>query len=339
MFYDQTIVRLKAGNGGHGAMSFRREKYLPKGGPDGGDGGKGGDVIIECDENVGDLRQFHFKPNYAAKAGGGGAGRQKTGRTGESIVLKVPPGTVITDLQSDIVVLEMLDHGQQVVLLNGGKGGRGNYGFRSSTNQAPRQFTEGEPGQTGEYRFTLKSIADVGLLGFPNAGKSTLIGILTNAKPRTGAYPFTTLNPTVGVMEDPETFARVKIADIPGLIEGASENRGLGHRFLRHIERCKVILFLIDLSGIDDRDPVEDYAQLEQELGNYSKELLERPRIVVANKMDTEAAQKNLPKFKKKIGGEIFSLSNETGEGLDALRAKLLAIASTPAPTLKPAER
>jgi GTP-binding protein len=337
MFYDQTAVQLAAGNGGTGAMSFRREKFLPKGGPDGGDGGKGGDVVLECDENVGDLRQFHFKPQYAARTGGSGEGRQKTGRSGEAVTLKLPPGTEILDANTGDIVAELLTHGQTLILLRGGKGGRGNYSYRSSTNRAPRQFTTGDPGETGDFIFVLKSIADVGLLGFPNAGKSTLIGLLTEARPKTGAYPFTTIHPSVGVMLDPTTFERIKVADIPGLIEGASENRGLGHRFLRHIERCKILLFLIDMAGTDGRNPWDDYKQLAHEIEAYDPTLVDRPRLVVANKMDMPEAAELLKTFKKKVKTPLLAISCADESGLEDLRKTLFSrVRELPSPMKAP---
>ncbi|MGE9291780.1 MAG: Obg family GTPase CgtA, partial [Puniceicoccales bacterium] len=267
MFYDQTRVILRAGNGGHGCASFRRAKYIPKGGPDGGDGGKGGDLYLRADRNVSDLRAYRFQPHWKARNGEGGRGSQKDGKNGEDETLLVPVGTSVVN-EKGRVVCELLEHDQCVRLLRGGEGGMGNLHFKSSTNQAPREFTEGKPGQTGEFVFSLKTIADVGLIGFPNAGKSTLLARLTNATPKSAPYPFTTVDPFVGMTPENEDhdYRKLAIADIPGLIEGAAENRGLGHRFLRHVERCRVLLIVIDGAATDGRDPLEDYQVLLKEM-------------------------------------------------------------------------
>jgi len=325
MFYDEATVSLKAGNGGHGCLSFRREKYIPFGGPDGGDGGKGGDVILIGDENTGDLRQFHFKPGWSAKTGQSGAGREKAGRGGADCKLRVPLGTVLIEAQTGRAVTEITRHDQTVTLLRGGRGGLGNVHFKSSTNQAPRRTTPGQPGEEGQFKMVLKSIADVGLVGFPNAGKSSLIGLLTNSQPKTAAYPFTTLQPSVGILDFGEG-KRLRVADIPGLIEGASENRGLGHRFLRHIERCKVLLFIVDAAAEDGRDPVEDIKVLRNELEAYSPALLEKQQLIAANKMDEPLAVENLPKLKKAFRKTpIIPLSCLSEEGIDALKETLWA--------------
>ncbi len=325
MFFDETRVQLKAGDGGPGCMSFRREKYVPKGGPDGGDGGRGGDVVLEGDENTGDLRTYHFKPGWQAERGGHGMGQARHGANGEDRVLKLPLGTVVFDEETDEVVTEITRHEERVTLLEGGRGGLGNIHFKTSTNQAPRKSTDGKPGQTGNYRFVLKTIAEVGLVGFPSAGKSSLLRLLTSAEPKVGAYPFTTIHPTVGVMEDPETFRRLKVADIPGLIEGAHLNKGLGHRFLRHIERCHFLVFVLDAAGVDQRDPVEDYRTLAEELRCYMPELAERPRLIVANKIDLPEAEQNLPKLRQlaQAEGGLHPISCTDGSGIEELR-KLL---------------
>ena len=320
MFVDEVKVNLKAGDGGRGCMSFRREKYIPKGGPDGGDGGKGGDVILVADVNVGDLTDYHYKPGWKAENGQYGMGRQCTGRSGKDRVLKVPMGLIVFDLETGRQVTELVEEGQRVVLLRGGKGGFGNMRFKTSTNQAPRRADPGTPGEEGKFRFVLKTIADVGLVGFPNAGKSTLTGLVTQAQPKTAPYPFTTLNPKVGVIEYPRYHGRLLLADIPGLIEGASENRGLGHRFLRHIERCRMLLFIIDMGGVDQRDPLEDYAQLNEELRRYDEALLEKPRLLAANKMDVDGAEENLKRFKKKHKDlTVVPISCAAREGVDDL--------------------
>ncbi len=307
-------------------MSFLRQKYMPKGGPNGGNGGKGGEVILLADENVSDLRTFHFKKQWKAKNGEPGRGSDQNGKGGASCILKVPLGTEVRDLNSGEIICELLKHEQEILLLEGGKGGRGNATFKSSINQTPRQFTEGKPGMEGEYVFTLKTIADVGLVGFPNAGKSTLLNVLSNATPKIDSYPFTTLVPTVGVIDYPDDFKTVTMADVPGLIEGAAENRGLGHRFLRHIERCKLILFLLDLAGTDGRTPVDDFLHLQKELKDYDEKLLQKDFIIVGNKVDETESQKNLDLFMKRFPQEeIFPISAILEDGLDALKKRLLS--------------
>jgi GTP-binding protein len=324
MFYDEVKISAKAGDGGDGIVSFRREKYVPNGGPNGGDGGRGGDVILQGDRNAGDLRTFHFKPQWKAKNGQPGMGRDKYGKNGDDLTLKIPLGTVVIDRPSDRTVVEILEHGQELVLLEGGKGGLGNRHFKSSTNRVPRQCTPGKPGDEGEFRLVLKSIADVGLVGFPNAGKSSLTRHFTKARPRVAPYPFTTLNPSVGLVEyDEGEYRTVLLADIPGLIEGASDNRGLGHRFLRHIERCKKFILILDMAGVDERDPLEDYRQLLTELEQYDPAFLDRSRLVAANKMDLPGAEENLKRLRKITEDEILPLSCETGDGLEELKTKL----------------
>lgn len=322
MFYDETRVDLSAGNGGDGCFSMRRAKYVPKGGPDGGDGGDGGDLILVGDENVGDLRAFHYNPIWKAQNGEPGRGKNQNGAGGDDRELRVPLGTVIVDEETGRPVEEIVEPGQQVILLRGGRGGKGNVAFKSPTDQAPRQTTPGEPGGAGHYRFILKTIADIGLVGLPNAGKSSLIGILTNAQPKTGHYPFTTKEPSVGIVEYPESYDRLTLADIPGLIEGASCNRGLGHRFLRHIERCTILLFILDMAGTDGRDPVNDYQTLLDELRAYDPQLLEKPRLIAANKMDEPAATENLIVLQKERSedGRIYPISCLSDEGIPALR-------------------
>lgn len=322
MFYDEVNIQAAAGNGGDGCLSFRREKYIPKGGPDGGDGGDGGCVYLECDRNVGDLRQFHFQPIWKARHGLAGAGRQKKGRNGDDVVLKVPPGTEVyaDDGQKR---LDLIMHGQRELLLEGGKGGLGNIHFKSAVHQTPRETTQGTAGAAGDYKLVLKTMAEVGLVGFPNAGKSTILGALTNATPKTGAYPFTTIQPMVGVMEDEENFRRLTVADIPGLVEGASENRGLGHRFLRHIERCRQLLFVLDLAGTDGRDPFEDMEILQRELRAYNTALLEKPWMVAGNKVDLPEAEERLAEARRRYGERFFPVSAGLGEGLPALKNAL----------------
>jgi len=324
MFYDEVNVTLKAGKGGDGCFSFRRAKYEPKGGPDGGDGGRGGNVYIAGDTNVADLTDFHFKPGWQAKNGEPGRGSDQHGAKGEHLLLRLPVGTIVVDRETDEAVAEVTAHGEQVLLLEGGEGGKGNAQFKSSTNQAPRQFTLGKPGGAGDFRLIIKTIADVGLIGFPNAGKSTLLNMLTNAHPKTGAYPFTTVFPTVGVLEYPEQYERITLADIPGLIEGASENRGLGHRFLKHVERCKVLLVMLDMQGTDGREPLADYRVLQNELKLYMPGLVRKPVLICANKMDEPDAAHNLAAFRKKIIDTVYPISCVSDAGFAELKKALL---------------
>ncbi len=326
MFFDETKVLLKAGNGGDGCMSFLRQKYMPNGGPNGGNGGRGGEVILQADENVSDLRTFHFKKQWKAKNGEPGRGSDQNGRGGDPCILKVPLGTEVRDLNTGEIICELLEHEQEILLLEGGKGGRGNATFKSSTNQTPRQFTEGKPGMEGEFVFTLKTIADVGLVGFPNAGKSTLLNVLSNATPKIDSYPFTTLVPTGGVIDYPDDFRTVTMADVPGLIEGAAENRGLGHRFLRHVERCRLILFLLDLAGTDGRTPIDDFLHLQKELLDYDERLVAKDFIVVGNKIDEEESAQNLELFRKRFPEiKILPISAILEDGLNELKAHLLS--------------
>jgi len=324
MFYDEVKVQFKAGKGGDGCFSFRRAKYEPKGGPDGGNGGCGGAVYLCADTNVADLTDYYFKPHWKAKNGEPGRGSKQHGANGADIVLKVPAGTVVVDQATDTLVTELLAHGEQVRLLQGGAGGKGNEVFKSSTNQAPRQYTLGKPGEEGAYRLVVKTIADVGLIGFPNAGKSTLLNMLTNAHPKTGAYPFTTMFPTVGVLEYPAQYERITVADIPGLIEGASENRGLGHRFLKHVERCKVLLIMLDMEGTDGREPLEDYRVLLNELKLYLPDLVKKPVLVAANKMDEPNASANLKVFEQQCPHPLYPISCVSDQGFEPLKQVLL---------------
>lgn len=306
-------------------MSFLRQKYMPKGGPNGGNGGKGGDLILQADENVADLRNYHFKKHWKAKNGEPGRGSDQNGRGGDPCILKVPMGTEVREMDSDELICELLEHQQEILLLEGGKGGRGNATFKSSTNQTPRQFTEGKFGMEGEYKFTLKTIADIGLVGFPNAGKSTLLNVMSNATPKIDSYPFTTLVPTVGVIDYPDDFKTLTMADVPGLIEGAAENRGLGHRFLRHVERCKILLFLLDLAATDGRNPCDDFEHLRKELVEYDPNLGEKPYLVVGNKMDEDPAEQYLNEFRSRFPQiPILPISALLDDRLDDLKEELL---------------
>ncbi len=325
MFIDECTIKARAGDGGRGCVSFRREKFEPWGGPNGGDGGKGGDVVLRGDDDQNNLVDFKYKPHWTAERGEHGQGKDCNGREGRPAVLRVPLGTVVYDLATGARVVEILADGQEFVLCKGGKGGFGNTRFKSSVNRAPRQHGSGEPGEAGEYRLELKSIADIGLVGFPNAGKSSLTGLITKARPKVAAYPFTTLHPQIGIIEFVEEYDRLILADVPGLIAGASENRGLGHRFLRHIERCALLLILVDMAGTDGRDPRDDYKQLLQELELYDPELLAKPRLVAANKMDEPAAAARLKQFRARYRKvDVVPISCLTEEGIPRLRKELL---------------
>ncbi len=340
MFIDHVRIFAKAGDGGDGVVSWRREKFVPRGGPDGGDGGAGGDVVLVVDPSTDNLRQYHFDPKLVAEDGKNGAGARKTGRSGKDVVGRVPPGTVVyrtnagtvheavglerSDEGIDLVpVADLTENGQRFILCKGGDPGMGNWNYRTATNRAPTEHTLGTPGDAGVFYLELRRIADAGLVGFPNAGKSTLIGKLSAAKPKVASYPFTTLQPVVGVVEFPG-FRRCTLADIPGLIEGAHENRGLGHEFLRHITRCRLLLFVIDIAGSEGRDPIADLEVLRREIREYDEELAQFPWKVVANKMDLEDAPERLAQFRLRFPKvEVIPVSAESGEGLEELRSML----------------
>lgn len=340
MFVDQIRVVTKAGNGGNGVVSFRREKHVPRGGPDGGDGAEGGDVLLRVDRNIDNLKAFAYDPKMYAKDGGHGQGSKRHGKNGRPFVGKVPPGTVVYRCPAETIkeavemerseegidlepIADLMADGDELVLCEGGKGGKGNWRFRSATNQTPEEFTLGTEGESGVFYLELRRIADAGMVGFPNAGKSTLTGKLSAAEPKVGAYPFTTLAPTVGVVEFGK-FLRCTIADIPGLIEGAHENRGLGHEFLRHITRCGLLLFVVDMAGSEGRDPIEDVQTLRTEIKMYDEELSKFPWMVVANKMDLDGAEEHLQMFRQRFPKvEVVPISAQEGEGLDRLREVL----------------
>ena len=328
MFVDECVVKLQAGDGGRGCISFRREKYEPWGGPNGGDGGRGGDVILVGDDDTNNLVDYKYKPHWHAERGEHGLGSDCNGREGKPCIMKMPLGTVVIDEATGKVVAEIINDGEQIVLCKGGNGGWGNTHFKTSTNRAPKRANPGQPGEGGTFRLVLKSIADVGLVGFPNAGKSSLTGLITKAHPKTAAYPFTTLHPQIGVIEYPDDVKgnrRLLLADVPGLIEGASENRGLGHRFLRHIERCSLLLILIDMAGTDARDPRDDYKHLLKELELYDPALLKKPRVVAANKMDVAEAKAHLAKFKRRYKDvDVIEISCLEGTGIEKLKKELL---------------
>ena len=327
MFVDECKIKVQAGDGGRGCVAFRREKYEPWGGPNGGDGGRGGDVVLLGDDDTNNLIDYKFKPHWSGRRGEHGRGSNEHGADGRDCVLKMPLGTVVIDDETGRTITEITEDGQRFVLCKGGNGGWGNTHFKSSTNRAPKNANPGQPGERGTFRLVLKSIADVGLVGFPNAGKSSLTSRLTKAHPKIASYPFTTLHPHIGVIEsdDLRQARRLRLADIPGLIEGASENRGLGHRFLRHVERCALLLLLVDMAGADGRDPREDYTTLLRELKLYDPALLKKPRLVAANKMDLESAPAQLAKFKRRHPKiPLVQVSCLTGDGLDRLKQELL---------------
>lgn len=328
MFVDRIKVFAKAGDGGRGCVSFRREKFVPRGGPDGGDGGKGGDVILRADEHTDNLTGLFYEPLIKAKDGAHGRGKQMYGRGAPNKVVKVPVGTVVwpEDGADEISVFppvaDLIQPNEEYVLCHGGKGGKGNVHFKSSRNRAPRQFSEGEEGEEGHFILELRTIADAGLVGYPNAGKSTLLRRISAAHPKVAAYPFTTLHPMIGVVEF-DGYRRATVADIPGLIEGAHENLGLGHAFLRHITRCRVLLFVLDMGGSEGRDPIEDLQHLRREIDLYDARLSRRPWRVVANKMDLPEAENNLAAFRRRYPGrEVLPVSAKEGRGIeDFMRA------------------
>ena len=319
MFVDTAKIRIKAGNGGNGAVNFHREKYVNAGGPDGGDGGKGGNVVFVGDTNINSLIDFKFKKRYIAENGKNGAGCNMTGKSAPDLVIKVPVGTLIRDAETGRILADISDREPHIVA-KGGKGGWGNQHFASPTRQIPKFAKPGFPGEEYEVTLELKLLADVGLVGFPNVGKSTLISVVSAAKPEIANYPFTTLTPVLGVvrMEEGNSFV---MADIPGLIEGASEGVGLGHDFLRHVERCRLILHVIDISAMDGRDPIDDYKQINYELEKFNPDLAKRPQIVALNKADAsiEEMMDEFNEFAAENGFKTYTISAATGEGVREL--------------------
>jgi GTP-binding protein len=321
MFTDYVKIFASAGKGGNGAISFRREKYVAAGGPDGGDGGRGGSVIFKVDPDANTLIAFRFTKKFKADNGENGSGARKYGKAGKDLYIKVPIGTVIKDANTEEVLADLSEQGQEVVLLHGGRGGLGNSHFATATRQAPRFAQDGEPGEEKELILELKLLADVGLIGFPNVGKSTFLSVVTSATPKIANYHFTTLDPNLGVVKSKYGDSFV-IADIPGIIEGASEGAGLGIHFLRHIERTRMLLHFIDVSGQEGRDPVQDYETINAELKKYSEKLASRKQIIVASKADAMPDDENFKKLQelaKKNNQEIFKISGATGEGVEEL--------------------
>lgn len=317
MFVDRVKVHVKAGKGGDGIVAFRREKYVAFGGPSGGDGGDGGDVVFMVDEGKTTLLDLRYNRKIEAEAGGKGKTKKMHGARGADCVIKVPLGTIVKDVKSGRIIADLTRKGQREIIAHGGKKGRGNFHFKSSRNTAPQYSELGAPGEEFDVQVELKVLADVGLVGFPSVGKSTLLSVVSKAKPEIAEYHFTTIAPNLGMVQVPDGRSFI-MADLPGLIEGASAGKGLGHQFLRHIERCRVILHVVDMGSHDGRDPVEDYRIINEELGSYAYRLLERPQIVLANKMDLEAAAENLKRFKAAYPDvEVYETTTIIAEGLD----------------------
>jgi len=352
MFVDEVKVFARAGHGGRGCVAFQRDPSKPKGGPSGGNGGRGGNVVLEADRDINNLVAQFYQPNLIAEKGEHGQGKGMDGRAGRDLIVKVPCGTLVWRLPSqqpptttarsgrsaprapaheplayDPVKGELLadltEHGQRFVLCRGGRGGLGNRNFATPWRQAPRFAQPGEPGEEGEFLLELRLMADVGLVGYPNAGKSTLLSAISKARPKIATYPFTTLHPQIGIVEYPD-YTRLTVCDVPGLIAGAHRNVGLGHAFLRHVQRCKLLVLLLDMAGMDGRQPWDDYAQLLNELQLYDPALLQRPRLVVANKMDEPAAAPNLRKFKRRVPHTpVLPISAALGEGIERFKVAL----------------
>lgn len=321
MFVDIAKIFVKAGNGGNGCVSFHREKYVASGGPDGGDGGRGGDVIFVANQNMTTLADFKYKRKYLAESGKDGSGSNSTGRSGEDIIIEVPVGTIIKNAETERVIADLTEHGEKVAVAKGGKGGAGNKNFATPTRQIPSFSKPGDLGEELTISLELKLLADVSLIGFPNVGKSTILSIATSAKPKIGNYHFTTIHPNLGVA-NLENGIKFIIADVPGLIEGAHEGIGLGHEFLKHIERTKVFIHVVDISGIEGRDPIEDFETINQELHKYNSILSERTQIVAANKIDILQSNDQLEAFTKKIeekGFKVFPISAATKQGITEL--------------------
>ena len=338
MFLDEVKIFVRSGDGGNGLVAFRREKYVPKGGPAGGDGGRGANVVFIVDEGLRTFMDYRYQKKFVAPNGENGMSKGMHGRKSKDLYLKVPPGTVIRDTDTGEVLADLVEHEQEVVVARGGRGGRGNCRFATPSNPAPEIAENGEPGEERNLTLELKLMADVGLVGFPSVGKSTLLSITSKAKPKIADYHFTTLAPNLGVVETKDHRSFV-MADLPGLIEGASQGVGLGHQFLRHIERTKVIVHVVDMSATDGRDPYEDYKIINQELAEYNMRLLERPQVVVANKMDIPVASENLKEFKKKLENDgeevdIVEISAFTRSNIDNLLYKISDILDNTDPNM-----
>lgn len=321
-FADRVNVNISAGNGGDGCVAFRREKYVPRGGPAGGNGGHGGSVHIRASKDADSLIDLYYQPHQRAEHGGPGRGKQCHGKSGRDLYIPVPCGTEVKDAETGVLLDEVIEDGDTLLIARGGKGGWGNMRFATATHQAPRESTPGEKGEVRTVIMELKSVADVGLVGYPNAGKSTLLGKISHARPKVAPYPFTTLHPVIGTVQY-EDFRTLRVADIPGLIDGAHEGVGLGDDFLRHIERSRFLVFVIDMAGVDGRDPGDDYRNLRKELKLYREELTSRPYLLVANKMDVPEAEERRKAFEKKTGESALPVSALNGEGVEELKERL----------------
>ncbi len=322
MFVDEVTVELFAGKGGDGCLAFRREKFVEMGGPFGGNGGHGANIIFKADEGLNTLVDLRYKRVIKGDKGANGEGKGKTGANAENVIIKVPIGTVVTDMETNLIIADLTKNNEEAIVASGGRGGRGNIAFATKSNPAPNFAENGEPGEYRKVKVELKLLADVGLVGLPSVGKSTIISKISAAKPKIAAYHFTTLVPNLGVVKVREGKSFV-VADLPGLIEGASQGEGLGIEFLKHIERTRVIAHVIDISGIEGRNPIEDYYTIKQELENYNPSINKRPEIVIANKFENELYKENLKKFKEKIKVPVFEVRAITGEGLDKVTNEL----------------
>lgn len=319
MFVDSVKIYVKGGDGGNGIVAFRREKYVPKGGPAGGDGGKGGDVVLEVDEGLSTLLDFRYQRHFKAPRGQNGKSKGQHGADADDLVLKVPPGTMVYDDETGELLADLTRHGQRAVIARGGRGGRGNMRFATPANPAPEIAEKGEPGEERWVRLELKLLADVGLIGFPSVGKSTLLSVVSAAKPKIAPYPFTTLSPNLGVV-DVDGERSFVLADLPGLIEGAHQGVGLGHQFLRHVERTRLLIHVVDIAGSEGRDPVEDYHKINEELRLYDERLASRPQVVAANKMDLPGAAENLERFRRAVPNvPVYPISAATRQGVREL--------------------
>ena len=322
MFVDEVEIKVEAGDGGDGCTAFRREKYIEMGGPYGGNGGRGSDIIFKVDEGLHTLLDLRYQKTIKGKKGENGRGKNQHGKGAENLIVKVPQGTVVTDLDTGLVIADLSKKDQEEIIAKGGRGGRGNTAFKTQTNTAPDYSERGEEGERKTLKVEVKMLADVGLVGLPSVGKSTIISMVSRSKPKIAAYHFTTLTPNLGVVKASNGNSFV-MADLPGLIEGASQGEGLGDKFLRHIERTRVIAHVIDMSGSEMRDPYEDYLLINNELKEFNEKLIEKPQIIIANKMDIPGAKENLEKFKKKVDAEIFEISAATNNGLQKVVDRL----------------
>ncbi len=329
-FIDEAIITVQSGSGGRGCVSFRREKFVPRGGPDGGDGGKGGDVVLATTLRKRTLYQFRYQRHFKAKNGAHGQGKQKTGKNGQDLIIEIPPGTLVTDAETGQVIKDFVEPGETLIVAKGGRGGQGNTKFKTSTHRTPRFAQPGEPGEIKTFQLELKLLADVGIIGLPNAGKSTLISSVSSARPKIGDYPFTTLSPTLGVVRTDwgEPFV---IADIPGLIEGAHKGTGLGIRFLRHIERTRILVHLVDAAAIAMEDPLKNYHTINKELSMYRQKLVEKPQIVVLNKMDLPGTKQLAASFQSALKGiKVVLISAFTGQGIKDLTSQIIQLLDKP---------